>query len=572
MATNPWITKNNRNEQGLYEDLVIESLQFYGEDVYYLPRELVNKDVIFGDDVPSRFTDAYKIEMYIENNEGFGGEGDLFTKFGIELRDQATFVVARKRWKGLIGNKLDAYNFRPREGDIIYLPMSESMFEIFKVETETPFYQLQQLPTFRLQCELFEYNDEDFDTGIDFINQIEAEGAYQYKIPLLSTDSARPTFETEINTFGEVTSIDVQQRGAGFYEAPTVTVSPVDSDNAKFGITSLNVGLGRGVEQNYLFESIEGFAEFWIYPQEHPLSGQDAILLTGDLMLGVTVDGYLCYSRDQMTDPRVLTSGTINRNQWNHVLIGAEQDPSDTIVRNLYIYVNGQNVLDDLANTDGPFDIISADGFSIGAQAARTTSGGVSYGAFNGWIDDFRVAAQRRDGVFLNERVDGAQLLVPGGSFDSDTDVAYFNKFNGRQATATAGVAEGGISAITITDPGEGYLNPPTITVSNLSGGGYYTIGEIVTQQTGDGSFTKGEVVAWNDSDNILYLAHVGANDGHYHDISLQYAIHGENADYVPALVEELQLIQQSSQNDVFDDFESDFLDFSESNPFGDAS
>ena len=187
MVTNPYFKYNQRSEQNLYEDLTIEALQFYGQDVYYLPREIVNKDKVFLDDVPSRFSSKYKIEMYIENTEGFDGEGDLFTKFGVELRDQATFVVARKRWKQLIGNNLSEKNFRPREGDLIYLPLSQSIFQIGKVETETPFYQLSQLPTFRMQCELFEYNDEDFDTSIEEIDVIEYESAFTYKLTLDSS-------------------------------------------------------------------------------------------------------------------------------------------------------------------------------------------------------------------------------------------------------------------------------------------------------------------------------------------------------------------------------------------------
>jgi len=92
MATNPYFRYNATSEQNLYEDLIIESLQFYGQDLYYLPREIVNEDKIFGDDIPSKFSSAYKIEMYIENVEGFGGEGDLFSRFGIEVRDQATLL------------------------------------------------------------------------------------------------------------------------------------------------------------------------------------------------------------------------------------------------------------------------------------------------------------------------------------------------------------------------------------------------------------------------------------------------------------------------------------------------
>jgi len=227
MATNPYISQRVQSEQNLYEDIVIESLKFYGQDVYYIPREIVNKDPIFLDDVPSRFSDAYKIEMYIENTEGFDGEGDLFTKFGIELRDQATFVVARRRWKNLIGNYLDEKKFRPREGDVIFLPMSNSIFQIQKVETETPFYQLSNLPTFRLQAELFEYNDEDFDTGIDQIDAIEYEGAYQYKITMRPNDNTGSTAAATatIDEQGTITSLALTNAGRGYETAPTLSYS-----------------------------------------------------------------------------------------------------------------------------------------------------------------------------------------------------------------------------------------------------------------------------------------------------------------------------------------------------------
>ncbi len=160
----------------------------FGQDVYYLPRDIVNEDRIFGDDVPSRFNSSYKVEMYIENTEGFDGEGDLFTKFGVEIRDQATFVVARRRWTTTI-NRFDneINSTRPREGDLVYLPLSNSMFQIMAVEHEQPFYQLSNLATYKLRCEKFEYSDEDFDTNIDAIDGIERSYAYEY---LLTLDSA----------------------------------------------------------------------------------------------------------------------------------------------------------------------------------------------------------------------------------------------------------------------------------------------------------------------------------------------------------------------------------------------
>jgi len=131
MARNIYFTEKHAGEIELYENIVIESLQIYGTDVYYIPRDLVNEDTVFGDDTESSFNSSYKVEMYIDNIEGFEGEGDLFTKFGVEIRDEATFVVARRRWLQTVGRyDNEITGERPREGDLIYLPLSNSTFQI----------------------------------------------------------------------------------------------------------------------------------------------------------------------------------------------------------------------------------------------------------------------------------------------------------------------------------------------------------------------------------------------------------------------------------------------------------
>lgn len=173
MTLNRYFNQKYTPTQNLYEDLIIEAIQIYGQNAFYIPRELVDYDRIYGDDNSSRFDDAYSIEVYPENIEGFDGEGDLFTKFGIEIRDQATFVVARSRWRAEV---TDQSLTRPQEGDLIYLPLSHSMFQIMHVEHESPFYQFSNLPTWKLRCELFEYNDDQFDTGIDSVDDIEQTG------------------------------------------------------------------------------------------------------------------------------------------------------------------------------------------------------------------------------------------------------------------------------------------------------------------------------------------------------------------------------------------------------------
>jgi len=240
MAVNRYFTQGTPSEQRLYEDIIIESLKIYGQDVYYLPREIVKRDTIFSDDPVSRFSDAYRIEMYIENVEGFDGEGDLFTKFGVEIRDAATFIVARRRWNSAIQyyENTDTNNFyRPREGDLIYLTLSKSFFEITKVDTENPFYQLKDLPVFRIRAELFEYNDEDFDTGLE-IDNIETYHAYQR---LLTFDLAQNTgkFEigdtlTQTNPNGFTVTGDVVKIDAADSSNYKVWVAHAGADDGEF--------------------------------------------------------------------------------------------------------------------------------------------------------------------------------------------------------------------------------------------------------------------------------------------------------------------------------------------------
>ena len=179
MPTNVFFNHAVNSEQHLYEDLVVESLRFYGHDVMYLPRQVIEEDSILNEDVQSKFGDAYSVEMYIENTDGFEGEGDLMSKFGLQIRDQATFVISLRSWERFISLDSNlATSFRPNEGDLIYFPLSGSMFEIKFVEHEDPFYQVGKLFVFKLRCELFEYGQEDFDTGIGDIDLIEDEQAY----------------------------------------------------------------------------------------------------------------------------------------------------------------------------------------------------------------------------------------------------------------------------------------------------------------------------------------------------------------------------------------------------------
>ena len=169
MATNFFF--NNfaaSGEQQLIESLVVESIKIYGHDSYYLPRTMVNTDHILGEDSYSQFNSFHLTDLYIKNVEGFQGQGDFLSKFNLEIRDQVTLTMARKTF----GEDVGAFSGRdrPLEGDIIFLPLNNKFFEIKFVEHEAIFYQLGSLQTYDLVCELFEFSNEQFNTGLDFID------------------------------------------------------------------------------------------------------------------------------------------------------------------------------------------------------------------------------------------------------------------------------------------------------------------------------------------------------------------------------------------------------------------
>ena len=162
------------SEKRLMENLIIEGLKIYGHDVYYLPRTLVNKDLILGEDVASKFNAAYLCEMYMDTTDGFGTDGELISKFGLELRDDTTFTVSKRRWDDLVEDPATLIKSgRPNEGDIIYMPLMNSFWEILFVEDQEPFFQLGNLPVYQLRVTRFEYASEVLDTGVSDIDAAE---------------------------------------------------------------------------------------------------------------------------------------------------------------------------------------------------------------------------------------------------------------------------------------------------------------------------------------------------------------------------------------------------------------
>ena len=259
MSTNVFFSRGTPNEQHLYEDLAIEAIQIYGHDVFYIPRTLVNKDELFGEDDLSRFDDAYGIEMWMETQEGYEGERELISRFGLEIRDETTFVVSRRRWDNTVSSDANLIvNTRPDEGDLIYMPTVKRLFEISFVAHDDPFYQIDNLPVYKLYCRTFEYSSEILDTGIDAIDDIETKRSTAFQDYELSGEQGSST------TYNQEIGLEC---GTMYATGP--------------GMVELEDGLGQLIGENetgftsILTEDSDSYYSFFIIQEAFSITTQD---------------------------------------------------------------------------------------------------------------------------------------------------------------------------------------------------------------------------------------------------------------------------------------------------------
>ena len=198
MATNQYFNLHGTNtpEQRLIENLNIEAIKTFGIDVHYCPRTLNDEDTLMGEDNTASYNSAHTIEMYIKSVDGFEGDGDFISKFGLQIKDQITFTVSKRRF-GELGMTTDGRADMPHEGDLIYFPTTSALFQILFVEDEAIFYQTGQLQSYDMLCEMFTYSDQSFNTGVETIDAIER--AHSYSIDFtMNTGSGNYTVGEQV--------------------------------------------------------------------------------------------------------------------------------------------------------------------------------------------------------------------------------------------------------------------------------------------------------------------------------------------------------------------------------------
>ena len=228
MVLNPYFLQGSQGEQRLVQNLINEQLRMYGVEVTYIPRKYVDTNSIIEEVTTSKFDDNFAIEAYVENYDGYAGAGDVLTKFGMSLRDEVTLTISKERFEEFISPFMDAdddieLSSRPREGDLVFFPLGQRLFEIKFVEHEEPFYQLGKNYVYKLKCELFEYEDEVIDTSIDAIDSQVDDVGYIASLQLVGI-GITATASLSVAT-GGIREIFLNNDGSGFTGTPTVAIS-----------------------------------------------------------------------------------------------------------------------------------------------------------------------------------------------------------------------------------------------------------------------------------------------------------------------------------------------------------
>ena len=263
---NPFFLQGSQGEQGLVQDLVNEQLRMYGLECHYIPRKLMTSSTIMREVTESRFEQAFPLEAYLMNVDGYAGQGDILSKFGVRVTTEATFVISRERFEESVSPFLeqqeDDYDVvnRPREGDLIFSPLGKKLFEIKFVEHEKPLYQLRKNYTYQLTCELFEYEDEVIDTNVNAIDQVVQTEGYAARL-ILSGVGSVATANATLN-FGAVQQIFVQNDGYGYLAAPTVSISTspgVDATAVAIMTSRSGIGTAKSIDRILLINPGGGY-------------------------------------------------------------------------------------------------------------------------------------------------------------------------------------------------------------------------------------------------------------------------------------------------------------------------
>ena len=560
MALNPFFLHGTSSEQRLVQDLINEQLRMYGVEVIYIPRKYVNKKTIIEEVTASRFDDNFAIEAYVNNFEGYSGQGDILTKFGVSLKDELAITISKERFEDFISPFLSGLDdgtdtadiilsSRPREGDLVYFPLGERLFEVKFVEHESPFYQLGKNYVYELKCELFEYEDEIIDTSIKEIDTRVKDDGYIRTLKLIGigrTATATASIVGFAATTGYINQIFINNDGSGYTSAPTVTISTSPTGNA--GDNAVAVGFLTTRARITSLERIlltNAGAGYTVAPTI-TISGGGGTGAAATCSIETTSSGVL---RFVITDGGI-GYGTAPMVTVNHSSVGAAATAG--------IGVGGTvNVLT-ITNagtgyTGTPTVTVSSPGVEVGTTAVITatiSAGGVTALTITNAGTGYTVAPTLTIG---NE---DSIKSFPSGRATGISSIGFVG-------------SDSVVKSIYVSNPGSGYLSDPTVTIADpeiITGIGTYLFNEVII---GSRSKTRARVKDWDKDNNILKISNVGIGVtqlGFFPGETVTGTVSGASYSIENTGI---STANKYNQNDEIEEEADLILDFTESNPFG---
>ena len=539
MPLNPFFLQGADTEQNLVQDLINEHLTIHGVEVTYIPRKIVNRATIIEEVTTSKFDDSFLIEAYVNTYEGYSGQGEIMSKFGVTIEDEVTLTISRERYEDFISAFLESYptnvievTTRPREGDLIYFPLGGRLFEVKFVEHEVPFYQLGGHYVYELKCELFEYEDEVIDTNIEEIDELVEDEGYITTLNLVSVGSTAKA--NAITGTGFIDKIYLNHDGSGYSSTPQVAISTdatTTTPASAVAITTVRAGV-QSVERIVLTHAGKGYTTI----PTITIIGGGGTGAAATASINTTTTGIIGYTVTETGDgygkpvPNVTITDSSGNNASGEAVI------VDAKLSNIRVTGSGTGYsASPVVTIANPLAFGGAGNYAFNEQVRGVNSGTIA--RVKEW--DFDTKVLKVSQVGIGTTVSG---FIPGEAIEGLESIVWTE-----YANPTNGDVAAGSTIIT------------GITTTNIEPGMYF---EAISGVIGVGnSITQVGM-------STVYLANPSLNT---------YTVYNNNfkigtrvpTSYSVKLYDDRDIYDTYDSNDEFEEEADKIVDFSEGNPFG---
>ena len=545
MPLSPFFLNGSPSEQRLVQDLVNEHLQLFGQDILYLPRKIVNQDTVIREIQSSKFDDSFRLEAYLVNIDGFGTPSDVLTKFGVKDQDEITLVVSKERYDDFItpfinlfpeGERINAKS--PHEGDLIYLPLDNAIFEIKYIERKVPFYQVNELFMYEFRCEIFEPEDEVIDlpdgltdrngedveesqitegqvitlqmeqdisqnaeayvslastfTGVKSVQRVQMFHGGNYRgtptVTIHKPNQGNRATGTVTISEGGIDTVTLTNSGANYLKVPSVTFTPPNkttSSQIKFGNNSLHhTAITDVIGANFAFTSNVDSRDsgngrlslsFWLYPTKFdPAANGGTVMWTDRFKIYYRETGNIVFASGSGS---IENTTQLNLNAWNFIRV--EQYNTDATIS-----VNG--TASNTLNTANPIMFFAGDLLKLGADTAGAGFIPSQTASWEGFMDHITLNLTGDNST----RTASAEQ-VPTSETQQETDIQtsttaqFIRKLDNEQPIIDVTVTSNSVSALSIAYEGWGYTSVPIMTIEEPAIGSQATAVAIMTTRSG---------------------------------------------------------------------------------------